>query len=39
VKVRGTAQTVAEKYLQLARDAHSAGEPEMAEVYFQHAEQ
>lgn len=38
VKVRGTAQTVAEKYLQLARDAHSAGDPVMAEGYFQHAE-
>jgi hypothetical protein len=38
VKVRGTAQTVAEKYLQLARDAHSAGDTVMAEGYFQHAE-
>ena len=38
VKVRGTAQTVADKYLQLARDAHSAGDPVMAEGYFQHAE-
>ena len=25
VKIRGTAQHVAEKYLQLARDAHSSG--------------
>jgi hypothetical protein len=38
VKVRGTAQHVADKYLQLARDAHSAGDPVMAEGYFQHAE-
>ena len=38
VKVRGTAQTVADKYLQLARDAHSAGDTVMAEGYFQHAE-
>ncbi|MFW6076173.1 MAG: DUF4167 domain-containing protein [Hyphomicrobiales bacterium] len=38
VKVRGTAQTVADKYLQLARDAHSVGDTVMAEGYFQHAE-
>ena len=38
VKVRGTAQTVAEKYMQLARDAHSAGDTVMAESYNQHAE-
>jgi hypothetical protein len=38
VKVRGTAQHVADKYLQLARDAHSAGDTVMAEGYFQHAE-
>ena len=38
VKVRGTAQTVADKYMQLARDAHSAGDTVMAEGYFQHAE-
>jgi hypothetical protein len=38
VKVRGTAQTVAEKYMQLARDAHSTGDTVMAESYNQHAE-
>ncbi|MGH2359085.1 MAG: DUF4167 domain-containing protein, partial [bacterium] len=38
VKVRGTAQTVADKYLQLARDAHSSGDIVMAESYYQHAE-
>lgn len=38
VKVRGTAQHVAEKYLQLARDAQSSGDPVMAENYLQHAE-
>jgi hypothetical protein len=38
VKVRGTAQTVAEKYLQLARDARSSSDHVMAESYFQHAE-
>lgn len=38
VKVRGTAQHVAEKYLQLARDAQSSGDPVAAENYFQHAE-
>ena len=38
VKVRGTAQTVADKYLQLGRDAQSAGDIVMAESYFQHAE-
>lgn len=38
VKVRGTAQTVAEKYQQLARDAHSAGDRVLAESYYQHAE-
>ncbi|MBM3608519.1 MAG: DUF4167 domain-containing protein [Alphaproteobacteria bacterium] len=38
VKVRGTAQHVAEKYLQLARDAQSSGDPVMAESYLQHAE-
>lgn len=38
VKVRGTAQNVAEKYLQLARDAQSSGDPVAAESYFQHAE-
>lgn len=38
VKVRGTAQHVAEKYLSLARDAHSSGDRVMAENYLQHAE-
>lgn len=38
VKVRGTAQHIAEKYLQLARDAHSSGDRVMAENYLQHAE-
>lgn len=38
VKVRGTAQHVAEKYTQLARDAHVSGDPVMAESYLQHAE-
>lgn len=38
VKVRGNAQTVAEKYLQLARDAQSSSDHVMAESYFQHAE-
>ena len=38
VKVRGNAQTVAEKYLQLGRDALSASDIVGAENYFQHAE-
>ena len=38
VKVRGNAQHVAEKYLQLARDAQSSGDSVMAENYYQHAE-
>ena len=38
VKVRGTAAHVAEKYMQLARDAHASGDPVMAENYLQHAE-
>jgi hypothetical protein len=38
VKVRGTAQTIAEKYMQLARDAQSVGDTVMAESYYQHAE-
>jgi len=38
VKVRGTAQHVAEKYLQLARDAQSSGDTVAAESYFQYAE-
>jgi Domain of unknown function (DUF4167) len=38
VKIRGTASHVAEKYLQLARDAHGSGDPIAAENYYQHAE-
>src|SRR5450631_4073580 len=38
VKIRGTPHHVAEKYLQLARDAQSSGDPVMAESYLQHAE-
>lgn len=38
VKIRGTAQHVAEKYLQLARDAQSSGDTIMAESLLQHAE-
>ena len=38
IKIRGTASHVAEKYLQLARDAQSSGDPVSAENYFQHAE-
>ena len=38
VKVRGNAQTIAEKYLQLGRDAQSSSDIVMAESYFQHAE-
>jgi hypothetical protein len=38
VKLRGTAQTIAEKYMQLGRDAHSSGDGVMAESYFQHGE-
>jgi len=38
VKIRGTAHHVGEKYLQLARDAQSSGDPVMAESYLQHAE-
>jgi hypothetical protein len=38
VKLRGTAQTIAEKYMQLARDATSSGDRVMAESYFQHAD-
>ena len=38
VKLRGTAQTVAEKYMQLGRDAQSSGDSVSAESYYQHAE-
>lgn len=38
VKIRGTAQHIAEKYGALARDAQSSGDRVMAENYLQHAE-
>lgn len=38
LKVRGTAAHIAEKYVQLARDAQSSGDPVAAENYYQHAE-
>ncbi len=38
VKIRGTAQHIAEKYSTLARDSQSAGDRVMAENYLQHAE-
>jgi hypothetical protein len=38
VKIRGTANHVAEKYIQLARDAQASGDPVSAENYYQHAE-
>lgn len=38
IKIRGTAAHVAEKYLQLARDSQSSGDPVAAENYYQHAE-
>src|SRR6201996_1325801 len=38
VRIRGSAFQVHEKYLQLARDASSAGDRIMAENYLQHAE-
>ncbi len=38
VKIRGTANHVAEKYIQLARDAQTSGDPVGAENYYQHAE-
>ena len=38
VRVRGTAQQLFEKYLQLGRDATSSGDRVMAEGFFQHAE-
>lgn len=37
-RVRGSAQQVLDKYLQLGRDAHSAGDRVAAEAYFQFAE-
>lgn len=38
VKIRGNAAHIAEKYQQLARDAHASGDSVMAENYLQHAE-
>ena len=38
IKVRGNAQTVYERYQQLARDATSSGDRVLAENYLQHAE-
>ncbi|MGH6840722.1 MAG: DUF4167 domain-containing protein [Methylocella sp.] len=38
VKIRGTAHHIGEKYIQLARDAQTSGDPVMAESYLQHAE-
>ena len=38
IKVRGNAQTVYERYLQLWRDASSSGDRVLAENYLQHAE-
>ena len=38
VKIRGTPAHIAEKYLSLARDAQSSGDPVLAENYLQHAE-
>ena len=38
VRLRGTAQQLFEKYLQLGRDATGSGDRVMAESYFQHAE-
>ena len=38
MRMRGTAQQLFEKYLQLGRDATGSGDHVMAESYFQHAE-
>ena len=38
VKLRGTAEQLAQKYLSLARDALVSGDMVAAESYFQHAE-
>ena len=38
VKIRGTPSHVAEKYVSMARDALSSGDPVLAENYLQHAE-
>ena len=38
IKIRGSASHVYEKYMQLARDANTAGDRVAAENYLQHAE-
>lgn len=38
VKIRGTPAHIAEKYMSLARDVGSSGDPVLAENYLQHAE-
>lgn len=38
VKIRGTPSHIAEKYVTMARDALSSGDPVLAENYLQHAE-
>jgi hypothetical protein len=38
IKIRGTPSHIAEKYISLARDALSSGDPVLAENYLQHAE-
>lgn len=38
VRIRGTAAQVYEKYMTLAKDAHSLGDMVLAESYLQHAE-
>ncbi|MEM1286195.1 MAG: DUF4167 domain-containing protein [Pseudomonadota bacterium] len=38
VKIRGTAQHIADKYINLARDAQSSGDAVLSEAYLQHAE-
>jgi len=38
IRIRGNAHQVLEKYLTLARDAHSQGDRIAAENYYQHAE-
>ncbi len=38
VKIRGSASHIAEKYIQLARNSQSSGDPVAAENYYQHAE-
>lgn len=38
VRIRGTAFQIVEKYMALAKDAASMGDPVLAESYLQHAE-